>query len=105
VGARLSCPFCRAVVVDGDEPVAGSCPGCGARFAGGADSAPEAVRAALSEWGVDADHMAVARTLFELDPADADTPATVVSDERDEFYRWWVFLRPDAGPGALTDLG
>jgi hypothetical protein len=52
MGPQLICPLCRAVVVDGAEPAAGTCPGCGARFAGGGDDARGGVRAALAEWGI-----------------------------------------------------
>ena len=99
---RLVCPLCGTVVVDGPEPRAGVCPGCGARFAGGAETPPAAVAAALAEWGLagrDAD--VIARRLFEVDPPAAPAPAVAItSDRRDGFYLWWVFARGDPG-GAL----
>lgn len=105
VGPRLVCPFCRQVVADGEEPVGGDCAGCGARYAGGADSPPEAVARALAAWGVEAvDPAPLARALFDADPGDADTPATVVSDERDGFYRWWMFIRAASDPRRLGDM-
>lgn len=95
---RLDCPFCRTVIVDGTEPPdEGTCSGCGARFAGGGDSAPDGTARALERWGrSDIDAMRLARQAFEWDPADPATPVAVVSDQRDTFYRWWMFLRDGA---------
>lgn len=92
---RLVCPLCGAVVVDGAEPAAGECPGCGARYAGGAATPPEAVVAAVAHWGLGGmDAAAVARRLFEADPPPAPSPAAAItSDHRDDFYLWWVFAR------------
>lgn len=102
--ARLVCPLCGTVAVDGAEPAPGDCPGCGAAYAGGGESPPAAVEAALAEWGVDGpDPRALARRLFEVDPAPAPEPtAAVTSDERDGFYLWWVFVRP--GREAAGDV-
>lgn len=96
--ARLVCPLCGTVVVDGGEPASGTCAGCGAAHAGGGASPPEAVEAALAEWGVAGlDAGAVAQRLFEVDPPPAPEPAAAItSDQRDDFYRWWVFVRPGA---------
>ncbi len=103
---RLVCPFCRTTVVEGAEPAAGRCPGCDATLDGGAESAPLAVRALLEAIGardVDADR--IARDVFRMDPADPATPITVASDERDGFYRWWVFVRAGVDPRrAIQDI-
>jgi len=102
MSVRLVCPLCGAVVVDGPEPAPGRCPGCAARYEGGADSAPAAVAAALAAFGapgLPAD--TVARRLFELDPeGEMARRAAVTSDRRDGFYRWWVFVA-DEDPAAL----
>jgi hypothetical protein len=92
---RQVCPLCGTVVADGVEPRAGTCPGCGARYAGGGETPPAAVAAALAEWDVagrDAD--AIARGLFAADPAPAPAPAAAItSDRREGFYLWWLFAR------------
>ena len=97
MAVRLACPLCGTVVVDGPEPLPGTCPGCGARYAGGGETPPAAVAAALAEWGVagrDAD--AIARGLFAADPPPAPAPAaTITSDRREGFCLWWVFARGD----------
>jgi hypothetical protein len=104
VSARLVCPLDGAVVADGAEPAPGSCPGCGARYAGGGGTPPEAVAAALAGWGLDADPATVARRLFEVEPPPAPAPAmAITSDSRDGFYLWWVFAR-GAPADALTAL-
>jgi hypothetical protein len=92
---RLTCPLCGATVTDGPEPAPGSCPSCGAAYAGGAASPPEAAAAALREWGVAGlDPADLARRLFEAGPAAAPAPAAAItSDSRDGFYMWWVFVR------------
>ncbi len=102
--ARLACPLCGTVVVDGGEPAPGDCAGCGAAYAGGGESPPAAVEAALAAWGVEGlDAGALARRLFEVDPPPAPAPAAAVtSDQRDDFYRWWVFVRP--GREAAADV-
>lgn len=105
MAVRLVCPFDGAVVVDGAEPAPGVCPGCGARYAGGGGTPPEAVAAALAEWGVDADPAGVARRLFEVEPAPAPAAAlAITSDRRDGFYLWWLFARgaPGDALAALT---
>jgi hypothetical protein len=94
------------VVSDGPEPTPGRCPGCAARFEGGAESATGAVAAALAALGAsDLPAEAVARRLFELDPeGELARQAAITSDRRDGFYRWWVFLREDGEPlPALLD--
>ena len=99
--ARLVCPLCSAVVVDGAEPAPGVCPGCGARYAGGGETPPEAVAAALAQWRVEGrDAGALARRLFEVEPPASPAPAAAItSDAPEGFYLWWVFVRgtpPDA---------
>jgi hypothetical protein len=108
--ARLICPLCGTVVVDGAEPAAGRCPGCDARYAGGAATPPEAVAAALAHWdlgGLDA--ATLARLMFEVEPPPAPAPAAAItSDHRDGFYLWWVFARgatPEAAFEALAAGG
>lgn len=106
--ARLACPLCGTVVVDGAEPAPGACAGCGAAYAGGGESPPAAVEAALAAWGVEGlDAAGVARRLFEVDPPPPPRPAAAItSDQRDDFYRWWVFVRPgaDAAGDVLRGL-
>lgn len=103
---ELICPLCGADVTDGAEPRAGRCPGCGAHYAGGGDSAPDGVVAALRDWGLgDLPAPVVARRLFEVEPAPTPAPAAAItSDRRDGFYRWWVFARPgDTGLRPLFE--
>lgn len=105
--ARLVCPVCRTVVADGTEPEAGECGGCGSRYAGDADSPPEAVAAALVAWDLaDLDETALTAALFALPPGSGSTArAAVVSDEREGFYRWWLFAPPgEAARAVLTAL-
>lgn len=101
MSARLDCPLCGAVVVEGADDIApGACPGCGARYEGGEGSAPDAVRAALIGFGADdLDPAAVTDAVFRLTPADsAERGVAITSDARDDFYRWWLFVRAgDAG--------
>lgn len=105
---QLVCPLCGTLVADGAEPQPGDCPGCGARYAGGGQSPPEALALALAAWGVEGlDPSALARRLFEVDPAPAPAPAAAItSDRREGFYLWWVFVRgAGRGPGeVLGDL-
>jgi hypothetical protein len=108
--ARLVCPLCGTVVVDGAEPAAGECPGCGARYAGGAGTPPEAVLAALAHWGLtELDAALLARLMFEVEPPPEPSPAAAItSDHRDGFYLWWVFARgatPEAAFEALAAGG
>jgi hypothetical protein len=100
MSVRLVCPLCGAVAYDGPEPSPGRCPGCGARFEGGAESAAGAVAAALTALGADGlDADALATALFELDPdGDLARLAAVTSDRRQGFYRWWVFVREGDEP-------
>ena len=89
MSATLICPLDGTVVADEAEPAPGTCPGCGAVFAGGGTSPPEAVARALADWGV------------EGDPGDPPAPAlAITSDRRDGFYLWWVFAR--GGPAAAV---
>lgn len=102
--ARLVCPLCGTLVLEGGEPAPGACPGCGALYAGGGETPPGAVAAALARWSVEglpAD--ALAERLFEVDPPPPPAPgAAITSDERDGFYLWWVFVRPgQAGPAPV----
>lgn len=104
--ARLACPFCGTVVADGAEPAPGECPGCGALYAGGGESPPAAVTAALAHWGVAGPAAdAVALALFEVEPPPPPAPAAAItSDQREDFYLWWVFVRPgEAGPGEVFE--
>lgn len=101
MSATLVCPLDGTVVADAAEPAPGTCPGCGAVFAGGGTSPPEAVARALADWGVEGDADVVARRLFETDPGDPPAPAlAITSDRRDGFYLWWVFAR--GGPAAAV---
>lgn len=96
MSVRLDCPLCAAVVVDGaDDITPGACPTCGARYEGGEGSAPDAVRAALVAFGADAlDPAQVTDAVFRLTPADsAERGVAITSDARDDFYRWWLFVR------------
>jgi hypothetical protein len=104
VGARLVCPLCGTAVVDGAEPVPGACAGCGALFAGGGESPPAGVAAALAHWGVEGlDPGALALRLFEADPPPAPAAgAAITSDQRDAFYLWWLFVRPGDGDVAAA---
>jgi hypothetical protein len=84
--------------------VPGTCPNCGARFAGGGESPGEAVALAAAAWGAeDLPAEALARRLFEVEPAPAPAAtAAIASDRRDGFYRWWVFVRAPAGDPAAV---
>ena len=100
----LACPLCGTLVADGAEPEPGTCPTCGARFAGGGESPGEGVALAAAAWGArDLPAEALARRLFEVDPAPAPaSTAAIVSDRREGFYRWWVFVRTgDGDPAAV----
>lgn len=96
------------MLTDGEDPAPGTCSGCDSRFAGDAESAPAAVRAALEAWsleGVDPDSLTAA--LFVLPPGSgAQRQIAVVSDEREGFYRWWLFapLADDAAHAAIADV-
>lgn len=101
MSARLECPLCSAVVAEGVSDIApGACPGCGARYEGGEGSAPDAVRAAVAAFGAThLDPVAVTDAVFRLTPAQsAERGVAITSDERGDFYRWWLFVRP--APGA-----
>lgn len=104
---RLACPLCGTIVADGVEPAPGTCPGCGARYAGGGATPPEAVALALASWGVadpDPDPHLLARRLFAADPPPAPEPAAAItSDSREGFYLWWIFVR-DGGRGPEAVL-
>lgn len=107
MSARLECPLCSGLVVEGvDDITPGACPGCGARYEGGEGSAPDAVRAALAAFGAtDLDPVAVTDAVFRLTPADsAERGLAITSDERDDFYRWWLFVRPGDDGDVLAVL-
>lgn len=104
MAVALVCPLCATVVADGVEPAPGVCGGCGAAFAGGGETPPAAVAAALATWGVEglpADTLAL--RLFEVEPALQPAPAAAItSDRRDGFYLWWVFVRaPGSDPASV----
>jgi predicted nucleic acid-binding Zn-ribbon protein len=92
----LECPLCGQVVVDGDDDIVpGACPGCGARYEGGEGDAPASVAAAVTGFGVDdLDAREVLDAVFRLTPAQsAERGVSITSDTRDDFYRWWLFVR------------
>lgn len=96
MSARLECPLCGQVVVDGaDDIVPGACPGCGARYEGGEGDAPGAVAAAVTGFAADdLDAREVLDAVFRLTPAQsAEQGVSITSDTRDDFYRWWLFVR------------
>lgn len=101
------CPFCATVVADGRPPVPGTCPDCQARFVGDADSASGAVDDGLSALGVDdlgpAD---VVNALFVVPPDRCrELGVAIVSDDRQGFYRWWLFIaRGRRARDRLDDL-
>ncbi len=88
----LDCPLCGVPVSEGDPPEPGRCPGCGARYEGGAERPQGAAEVALAAFGLGGDSERLARALFEADPA---TGVAVTSDRRDGFYAWWVFVADD----------
>ncbi len=110
MAARLVCPLCGTSVVDGAEPAPGACAGCGARYAGGGETRPPARAPAARATGASTglDPGVVARRLFEVDPPRRPRPAAAItSDQRDGFYRWWVFVRPGEGgvAGVFAEAG
>lgn len=105
-GVRLACPLCHAVVSDGPEPVPGTCPGCGAVYGGGGDTPPQAASSFLEQQGLAGiSAEGLARGLFEID-ADGELGrrVAVTSDERQAFYRWWLFALPGQGEALGTLL-
>jgi hypothetical protein len=89
----LPCPLCGATAHRGGEPSPGTCPVCGAAYAGGEDHPITAAESALARWEVPGiAPRTLADGLFALMP---DEPlhrrAAIVSDRRAGFYRWWVF--------------
>ena len=106
MSARLECPLCGQVVVDGaDDIVPGACLGCGARYEGGEGDAPGAVAAAVTGFGADdLDAREVLDAVFRLTPAQsAEQGVSITSDTRDDFYRWWLFVRA-GGSGDPADV-
>lgn len=91
-GVRLDCPLCGILVSEGEPPQPGRCPGCDARYFGGAERPQDAAQAALTAFGIEGDPDTLARTLFEVAP---ETGVAVTSDTRDGFYSWWVFVAVD----------
>lgn len=104
--ARLVCPLCRTEVVAAGEPEPGACPGCGALVRGGGDDPLSGVALALVQLGADGELAPpVADALFRLSPDDPrSSETTVASDEREGFYRWWVFVRADDDASAIERL-
>jgi hypothetical protein len=102
---RLVCPLCESTVSEGEAPAPGHCPGCGARYLGDADSPPGAVASALVE--LDAATLSVdalASALFVISPETGrELGVAITSDARDDFYRWWLFLRADEEPVPLLE--
>ena len=106
MSARLECPLCGQVVVDGVDDIApGACPGCGARYEGGEGDAPGAVAAAVTGFGADdLDAGEVLDAVYRLTPVQsAEQGVSITSDARDDFYRWWLFVRAGAAgdPAAV----
>lgn len=100
MSARLECPLCGQVVVDGADDIApGACPGCGARYEGGEGDAPGAVATAVAAFGAgDLDAASVLDAVFRLTPAQSvERGVSITSDRRDDFYRWWLFVRAGEG--------
>ena len=107
MSARLECPLCGQVVVDGaSNIIAGACPACGARYEGGEGDAPAAVAAAVTAFAADAlDAGQVLDAVFRLTPEQsAECGVSITSDTRDDFYRWWLFVRADASTDPATVL-
>ena len=106
MSARLECPLCGQVGADGVHDIApGTCPGCGARYEGGVGDAPGAVAAAVAGFGAgDLDAREVLDAVFRLTPAQsAERGVSITSDTRDDFYRWWLFVRAgDGGDPAVV---
>lgn len=108
MSARLACPLCGAVVAQGVDHIApGTCPGCGARYEGGEASAADAVRTAVAALAGDRlDPAAVTDAVFRLTPECSQARGVAItSDERDGFYRWWLFVRPGDSGDAPAALG
>src|SRR5262249_60141574 len=87
----------------GAEPRRGRGPGWGARYGGDADGPEEAVAAFLAEIRAgDLDAEPLSRALFALREDDSRARRmAITSDQRDGYYRWWVFVRAEeSGPAA-----
>lgn len=102
VAVRLDCPLCGTTVVDGPDPAPGVCPGCGARYEGGAETSVGAVQALLDAVDhTEFDAAAITHGLFVLDPeSDLARHVAMASDQREGFYSWWVFIRTDEKPAG-----
>lgn len=97
---RLVCPLCGTEA----EPRPGRCPGCGARYGGDADGPEEAVAAFLAEIRAgDLDAEPLSRALFALREDDSRARRmAITSDQRDGYYRWWVFVRAEESDPAAV---
>jgi hypothetical protein len=109
MSAHLDCPLCGAVVADGPDDISPwACPQCGARYEGGEGDVPGSVAVALAAFGAGGlDGAEVANAIFRLTPADsADRGVAITSDSRDDFYRWWLFIRAPGGDtvAVLSEL-
>ena len=107
MSARLECPLCGHVVAEGVDDIApGTCAGCEARYEGGVGDAPGAVAQALADLGVgDLEPREVLDAVFRLTPDESrEQGVSVTSDQRDDFYRWWLFVRPAPGGDARAVL-
>lgn len=104
--ARLDCPMCGVTVAEGDAIAPGACPGCGAAYAGGGDDPPTGTAMAMAHWGVTGmDARTVADGLFRMPPADPlNRRVTPISDHRDGFYRWWLFVARGESPAEVLAL-
>ncbi len=85
---RLECPLCGALVSEGPAPSPGTCPGCAARFDGGAEGPEQASALALGALGIAGDPERLTRGLFDA----RHDGVAITSDQRDGYYAWWVFV-------------
>lgn len=104
--ARLDCPMCGATVAEGEDITPGTCPGCGAEYAGGGDDPPRGTAMAMAHWGVaEPEPRVVADGLFRIPPGDPlNVRVTPISDRRDGFYRWWLFVARGESPAEVLAL-
>ena len=71
-------------------PLPGECPGCAARYDGGAESPVATSRVLLERWAVAGDPEMLVHGLFADDTSDRGLAIT--SDRREGFYGWWIFV-------------